>query len=405
MRPILVVAGMHRSGTSAITGTLAALGADLPRTVLPANHANRRGHWEPQRLVELHDELLSHLNSSWCDYRKLQGVDTDAVYRTWGPRMKEAFLQEYGDVSLPLLKDPRVCRLLPLWNRVFSELGLAPRYIVPLRHPREVAASLGVRDRIGPTEALLLWARYLLDAERHTRAYPRVVVGFDALMSDWLGVVGRIAAALHLEWPVPPRDAAVDEFLSESERHHQVTSLEEQQLPTPIDVVYDTLRLLEVGPVELSRLDGIESSFAAFCETVYVAAEERSLWLAARLEANEKLLAAERTNAREQIELRNAWIKDVEERLAQEKANAVAQIEYRDALVAELSVMLEAERSNAAAQILYRDELIKQLTERDPGQEVSEAGEHTDEDGAPNAGDPAGGSSTSRKAHARLTGA
>ena len=57
-RAALFVLGMHRSGTSAIAGTLAIVGAKAPRTLMAANSGNARGYWESVRLVELNDEIL-----------------------------------------------------------------------------------------------------------------------------------------------------------------------------------------------------------------------------------------------------------------------------------------------------------------------------------------------------------
>src|SRR5436190_23899119 len=70
-RAALFVLGMHRSGTSAIAGTLAIVGATPPRTLMAANSGNARGYWESVRLVELNDESLASAGSHWSDWRPI----------------------------------------------------------------------------------------------------------------------------------------------------------------------------------------------------------------------------------------------------------------------------------------------------------------------------------------------
>ena len=60
VRKALLVLGMHRSGTSAITRVLSLLGADLPQSLMPpAAGDNVRGYWESVEIAALHDELLA----------------------------------------------------------------------------------------------------------------------------------------------------------------------------------------------------------------------------------------------------------------------------------------------------------------------------------------------------------
>src|SRR5262245_64476851 len=64
----LVVAGMHRSGTSALTRVLSLLGCDLPKTLMAGAASNETGHWESQAVADFNDELLESAGSSWHDW-------------------------------------------------------------------------------------------------------------------------------------------------------------------------------------------------------------------------------------------------------------------------------------------------------------------------------------------------
>ncbi len=64
--------------------------------------------------------------------------------------------------------------------------------ILVVRHPDEVAASLAAYDDLSLQEGLMLWLRYVLDAERETRGIARVVVMHHEVLQDPHTVLDRI---------------------------------------------------------------------------------------------------------------------------------------------------------------------------------------------------------------------
>ena len=64
-RQALLVAGMHRSGTSALTRVLDLHGVSLGSELLAAAADNRAGFWENRRVVDFHERLLGVVGSSW----------------------------------------------------------------------------------------------------------------------------------------------------------------------------------------------------------------------------------------------------------------------------------------------------------------------------------------------------
>ena len=57
----VLVVGMHRSGTSALSGVLNLLGIDLPRELHPADEHNERGYFEGQAYIDFHERLLARI--------------------------------------------------------------------------------------------------------------------------------------------------------------------------------------------------------------------------------------------------------------------------------------------------------------------------------------------------------
>jgi hypothetical protein len=233
-RHAILVLGMHRSGTSALVRLLGFLGADLPKHLMESSFANSIGYSEPADIVAIHDDMLTAAGSAWDDAAEfpLDWLDTPAA-QPFRARLREAFEEGFGASSLALLKDPRICRFVPLWISILESMGIEPLFVILVRSPLEVAASLRVReetaatpllaqDRMPEAKALLLWLRHFLDAERHTRGFPRSFVGYEQLLGDWRGAVAKIGRDLGVDWPGSAEEAApqAEGFLSRELRHH-----------------------------------------------------------------------------------------------------------------------------------------------------------------------------------------
>lgn len=224
-RLALLVLGMHRSGTSALTRVLSLCGAALPRHLIPASERNERGYFESQTIWRYHEQLLEEAGTSWHDPSPFPPAwfATPAA-EDWVQRMAEAVRHEFGESPVFVLKDPRLCRLLPFWRRVLDAVGAEPRCILPLRHPREVAASLARSEGIADAHAQLLWLDYLLSAERDSRELPRSFVLFPRLLEDWRAVLARLGQEIGYAFPRTSREAQaeIDGFLAPDLRHQRV---------------------------------------------------------------------------------------------------------------------------------------------------------------------------------------
>ena len=222
-RTAYLVLGMHRSGTSAVTQVLALAGASLPENVMAGDEHNAKGYFEPWKIALLNDGRLRASGAAWDDifafpYRALSTKDE----RGWLNRAEALFEEEYAEVRYPLLKDPRVTVLMPFWRTVLTELEVAARCVIPVRHPLAVAGSLARRNGFAPEKSVLIWTAYMLAAEAYTRDLPRAFVSYDGLLSDWRKEVARIEAAHGAPLPKMTETAsrAIDRFLTPELRHN-----------------------------------------------------------------------------------------------------------------------------------------------------------------------------------------
>ena len=72
-----------KSGTSALTRVMSLLGVDLPKHLVEAAAGNETGHWEPQRLVELNDQMLAEAGTLSADWRAFEMASLPGARREY----------------------------------------------------------------------------------------------------------------------------------------------------------------------------------------------------------------------------------------------------------------------------------------------------------------------------------
>lgn len=225
-RRALLVLGMHRSGTSALTRVLNIYGATLPATLLPANSGNVTGYWESTAIVRFNDALLDALGSRWDGplWFSLESLDAGRA-REYAGEAAALIASEFGDAPLLVIKDPRLCRLLPIWRQALALLEIEPLPILLIRHPFEAAASMRTRDNMPDSAGLLLWLQYVLAAEQGSRTLRRALLFYDDLLADCPGAMDRIQSRLGIALPAAGSAAAAEAagFLSPSLRHERAS--------------------------------------------------------------------------------------------------------------------------------------------------------------------------------------
>ena len=236
----VLVLGMHRSGTSSVAGTLVRLGGTAPQNLMPPSESNERGHWESTVLADLNDEILAAGGSDWQDWRPYDVARIDpASANDLHARAKSALASEFGDTGLPIVKDPRMCRLMRFWAPVFEEAKWSVRALLPLRSPLEVVWSLKRRNEIGPANGCLMWLRHVLDAEAETRGMARAFFVWRDFLADKSGTLARVGRQLDLKWPNQNESvyADIDDFVSADLRHQKASEAEMHAHPAINELV------------------------------------------------------------------------------------------------------------------------------------------------------------------------
>ncbi|MEO8504968.1 MAG: glycosyltransferase [Acidobacteriota bacterium] len=161
----VVVAGMHRSGTSLVASWVQALGIDVGSRLLEADAANSRGYFEDRDFVELHQRMF------WEATRP-----DDGGHRDWGWTESETLdhrvFARHRAAAAELVsarrarrepwgwKDPRTSLTLDFWDELVPDA----RFVFVYRYPWDVGASmerLGAEVFVGrPDYAFHIWNAY-----------------------------------------------------------------------------------------------------------------------------------------------------------------------------------------------------------------------------------------------------
>ncbi len=187
---IICILGMHRSGTSCLTGSLQVAGVHLG-DCHTWNPFNLKGNRENQDFVDLHDDILAANGGAW---------DRPPVRVTWSPRHVERareLLARYRDVGVLGFKDPRTLLVLDGWKAITDRL----EFVGIFRHPSAVAGSLKRRSHMVRRQALALWHTYNNQLYREYSLKPFPILCFDEPEEVFQAKLDEVIALMGLSRP------------------------------------------------------------------------------------------------------------------------------------------------------------------------------------------------------------
>jgi hypothetical protein len=225
---------MHRSGTSALTGALAAAGLQLYRPDDGVSWAESNPeHWESDSLTVYNDELLIRLDGAWDAPPDLPPGSLEALDLPESLDPSRVLQSAYPRSGPSVWKDPRLCLLLPFWRQVLPG-PLAAVYV--WRPALAVAQSLQRRDLIPIPDGLALWERYNRSAVAGLDGIDTFVVDYESVVDDPVASLESVLRWLRSleqfgdrgpEWDHP----AATRSISGDLRHHAPTTQESRDSP------------------------------------------------------------------------------------------------------------------------------------------------------------------------------
>jgi hypothetical protein len=185
---------------------------------------NPTGFFEHTDVVGVHEELLAVLGTAWDDPRSLPpNWHRQPAIAPFRDKLVAIIARDFAASRLWGVKDPRLCRTLPLWLDVLAKLNVDAKAILVARDPAAVAASLRKRNFIDAEQSTLLWLSYMLSAEEHTRGLARTVVLYDDLLANWEAEIQRLRDTLDLDIAAISDEVRgeVAAYLDAELRHHR----------------------------------------------------------------------------------------------------------------------------------------------------------------------------------------
>lgn len=229
----------------------------------------KRAFTNPTPFASSNDKILASAGSRWDDWLELHPGWTDSPKaEQFREEALDLLREEFGRSRLFVLRDPRICRLLPFWLGVLEEVGVQPLIVSPVRNPLEVAASLEARGGFEAGLAQLMWLRHVLDAEIASRGTTRYFTSHDHLTSGWARTVAAAESALGVAWPRQSEKVAVEieAFLSRTSHDRDKSAGSVLDNPTLSDWLRSTFEILArwlvagEDPQDFAALDRIRAA-------------------------------------------------------------------------------------------------------------------------------------------------
>lgn len=258
---IIVVLGMHRSGTSATTRALLTMGVALgDRLMPPIADVNDGGFWEDLDINALNIEMLKELGTDWHHLAPVTSQQARQLLDNgYGRRAVELLQGKVSGVQIFGFKDPRTAKLLPFWKTVLDGSGFDVGYVLALRNPMSVVKSLLKRDGFPPEKSYLLWLGHVLNILTEMQGERCVLVDYDRLLQSPDVELARVAGALALEIDDVESRRYQTEFLDQRLRHtvYRPEDLSGDAACTAlVREIYDALREMvsDAQPMDASAL-------------------------------------------------------------------------------------------------------------------------------------------------------
>ena len=251
----LLIFGMHRSGTSAFAGLLNQLG--IPMGILKEeSFDNPKGFYENKKVIQFNDQILRVLGQAWdttialpTDWLGLQQMI--ALKAT----IKDFLQTAFKGKEIFALKDPRFSLTLPLWKEALRELSIDVHQLILVRHPHEVANSLHQRNYMAQSKGIVLWMKYMVNAELASRGNSRDFIGYQDFLKAPAATIKRLS--IDFKFTDAQLEKKAMAFINLNLKHHHSIPLTEGTLVANIYQMIDSLIKNKENKNTLAKLDTI----------------------------------------------------------------------------------------------------------------------------------------------------
>ncbi|MEG4318187.1 MULTISPECIES: sulfotransferase [unclassified Microcoleus] len=212
--PVLIITGMHRSGTSLTAAFLQAIGINLGDNLLRGNYWNPKGYFEDTDFVEFQRKILQTCSpcneTGFPDWGWTESEQLDKQKLNTNKEPAQQLVKSRSHQSgLWGWKDPRTSLMLDFWNQIIPNAC----YLFVYRYPWDVADSI-LRLNIPffaerPESCLKIWKfynRHILEFYKK-HSHQCLLVSLNALLASPDQVLELLTTKLNLRLKYPDKQA------------------------------------------------------------------------------------------------------------------------------------------------------------------------------------------------------
>jgi hypothetical protein len=245
---MIAITGMHRSGTSCVTGLLDRCGLSLGtshKVYTEPRPDNQKGHFENYTVLAVNEKILELAGGAWD-----RPPEPEAILSA-GEQISQHITLFNDNFNGAIFKEPRICLTLPLWQRYCPNMTAC---VFCLRNPLGVALSLMKRNGFTLEKGIYLWMEYNIRFFAVTKNIPLFIFDYDNLRTDFRFEIGTLCRALGISLSVEEISDRTKDFFA-AELNHDVSNDEDlTRLPTDVQRLYAVIksqtfagRLLKTG--------------------------------------------------------------------------------------------------------------------------------------------------------------
>jgi len=251
---VFFVLGMHRSGTSALTGMLDGNCFNVPQDQFDVDVGNNDlGFKESKEVVHINNVILGG-ERKWKEIKNFDILDFGQEKKNFVSNLLDVFLSKN---KKPLIKDPRLCITFPIWKEYMDVNNIEYDVVTIFRHPLEVSKSLYRRNGMSVEFALRLWFIYNFNIVCNLDGLKYQAVDYDDLLEKTEDVNYKLVEFYGL------RKGFISKFVDGKYRHiRNVVDMRDDFYEYSIDLYNDILK------ERISRIELLKKYFNIYCHVI-----------------------------------------------------------------------------------------------------------------------------------------
>jgi hypothetical protein len=233
---MIAITGMHRSGTSCVTGLLERCGLSLGtshKVYTDPRPDNQKGHFENYTVLAINEKILEIAGGAWD-----KPPQSEAILVA-GEQVAHHITRFNDTFNGAIFKEPRMCLTMPLWERYCPKISAA---VFCLRNPLGVALSLNKRNGFPLEKGIFLWMEYNMRFFADIKKTPLHIFDYDNLRHDFLFEVGNLCTALGVSVSPAELTSRTHDFFEEKLNHDGAKEEDFARLPADVQRLYSLIK-------------------------------------------------------------------------------------------------------------------------------------------------------------------